>query len=64
MLAELGRASYTPGHLIVDCVKKLGFSILAQETNCENFHYIEIEKPGTLQSIRGGQCLAKIMPKY
>jgi len=64
VLAELGQASYTPGHLILDCVKRLGFSILTQETNRENFHYIEVEKPGTLQSIRGGQCLAKIMPKY
>lgn len=64
VLAELGQAAYTPGHLIRDCVKKVGYTILAQETNQENFHYLEIEKPGTLQSIRGGQCLAKIMPKY
>lgn len=64
VLAEEGQASYTPGHLVLDCLQRLGFINIIQETNQQNFHYIEAEKPGTLTSIRGGQCLGKIMPKY
>lgn len=64
VLAEEGQASYTPGHLVIDCMQRLGFINFISETNQQNFHYVEAEKPGTLTSIRGGQCLGKIMPKY
>ena len=35
-----------------------------EETDEGNFYWIEAKKPGELFSLRGGQCLAQIVPKY
>lgn len=61
---EQGITGYTPGSLVRAWAEYLGFE--------EIFHYqqsgsastwIEFKKAGTLTSLRGGQCLAKILPK-
>lgn len=64
ILAETDFACYTPGRLILDHVTRTGYEIVAHDTDRSRFHWLEIRKPGTLSSLRGGQCLAKIMPKY
>jgi SAM-dependent methyltransferase len=55
--------SYTPGSLIRGWAEYIGFT----EVFCYNdngpWSWIEYRKPGKLTSLRGGQSLAKIIPK-
>ena len=57
--AEQNYMCYTPGRLIRTHVESLGFEIVG------NHHgpvtWLEIKKSGEIESIRGGQCLAKIV---
>jgi len=57
--AEQNFMCYTPGRLLKDYVVSLGFEITL------NYHgtvtWLEIKKPGEIESIRGGQALAKIV---
>jgi hypothetical protein len=60
---EQNTTSYTPGTLIRGWAKYIGF----EETFCYDddgaWSWIEFRKPGQLTSLRGGQSLAKILPK-
>jgi hypothetical protein len=63
MLVESHFACYTPGYLILDMVKSLGFEVLSTWHNDGPMTWIELRNPGELTSLRGGQTLAKIVTK-
>jgi len=58
-LVENNSACYTPGHIILDMAKNIGYKLIFQLGGEENT-WVELQKPGTLTSIKGGQTLAKI----
>ena len=64
MLVEQNMACYTPGRLIHQYLIELGFKIIFEATDQGSFYWLEAQKPGTLSSLRGGQTLAQIIPKY
>jgi len=63
ILVEQFYATYTPGMMLRSWTNLLGF----EETYCHHDDgpntWIELQKPGELTSLRGGQALAKIIPK-
>ena len=59
--AENGLYAYTPGRLLQTIVGGLGFEIVnSVDYDDTNVSWLEIRKPGQIQSIRGGQALAQI----
>ena len=59
--AEAGLYAYTPGRLLQSMIEGLGFEIIhSQDYEDTNVSWLEIRKPGQIQSIRGGQALAQI----
>jgi hypothetical protein len=53
--------SYTPGSLVKSMVKLIGFEIIDEFADRNyNLNWLEIKKPGSSNSMRGGQCIAKI----
>ena len=62
-IAERSFMCYTPGHRIRSHAESLGFVVEKNITDPANAAWFEFSKPGELDSIRGGQSLAKIMPK-
>ena len=60
MLVEQFCASYTPGYLIRDLVKDVGFDLIYTWSDGGPSVWLELRKPGKLLSNRGGQALAKI----
>ena len=64
LLAEKGFASYTPGSAVIDAADDIGFELTYQYHNDgEPVTWLELRRPGDLHSLRGGQTLAKIIPK-
>ena len=63
ILAEENFAAYTPNGLIKQLIDNLGFVLTFEYNNDSNSTWIEVQKPGTLESLKGGQTLAKIVPK-
>lgn len=63
MLSENKYCCYTPGRLVTQLVQTLGFEIIFQWHDEGPSTWLELKKPGTLHTLRGGQTLAKIMPK-
>lgn len=61
--AEYGTALYTPGSLIKSFAESLGFEETFNYHNNGPWTWIELRKPGAWESNRGGQALAKILPK-
>jgi hypothetical protein len=61
--AETGTALYTPGTLINSFAESLGFESTFSHHDNGPWTWIELRKPGEWQSYRGGQALAKIIPK-
>lgn len=55
--------SYTPGSLIRGWAKYVGFEEVFFYEDNGPWSWIELRKPGQLTSLRGGQSLAKILPK-
>lgn len=51
---------YTPGHQVVELAKQTGFRIAANFDLENNVSWLELQRPGKLTSIRGGQTLGKI----
>ena len=51
---------YTPGRKVNEICKKIGFKILSSFDMDNNVSWLEIQKPGNLTSLRGGQSLAKV----
>ena len=56
-------ALYTPGFLIQDFAKSLGFEETVAWHENGPWTWVELRKPGEWESLRGGQALAKILPK-
>ena len=53
--------SYTPESLISPLCELIGYTITETYNNKEtNVSWLEIKKPGNLETLRGGQCLGKI----
>lgn len=59
-LVERFFTSYTPGYLIHDLVKSIGFEIANTWDDGGPSVWIELKKPGELVSIRGGQVISRI----
>ena len=62
-LTEHHFCCYTPGRLIRAHVQKLGFEIIYDHNDHATTSWLELRKPGTLDSIRGAQALAGIFQK-
>jgi SAM-dependent methyltransferase len=60
-LSEQSFMCYTPGHAIRDQIDQLGFEITYQHRGQGDLTWMEIKRPGEIESIRGGQSLAKII---
>ena len=60
-LAERSFMCYTPGREIQAYVESLGFEIVVNHRAPGDVSWLEIKKPGEIESIRGGQSLAKIV---
>jgi len=54
---------YTPGRMIVEHCAKIGYTEIFKLVNNESSTWVELQKPGSLSSLRGGQTLAKINHK-
>jgi SAM-dependent methyltransferase len=62
-LAEQSFMCYTPGSHIRDSAEASGFDITHQHTGLGDLTWIELQRPGDITSLRGGQPLARIVPK-
>lgn len=51
---------YTPGRKVKEICRSHGFKVLSAFDMDNNVSWVEIQKPGKLTSLRGGQSLAKI----
>ena len=63
MLVEKHFCCYTPGRLVTQLAETLGYQVVFQWHDNGPTTWLEIRKPGTLTTVRGGQTLAKILPK-
>jgi SAM-dependent methyltransferase len=63
MLVEQHFCCYTPGYLVLDLVKSIGFEPVLIWNDQGPSTWMELKKPGEFVSLRGGQTLAKILPK-
>jgi len=62
-LVEKNFCFYTPGNRVKTIAKSIGYRQLFSWTDTNNLTWLELRKPGELESIRGGQTLAKILDK-
>ena len=60
-LAERNFRTYTPKRLLTDIIHRIGFSITFSYDASFNFSWMEIKKPGNIDTIRGGQSLASVI---
>jgi len=60
---EIELAVYTPGYLIRELAQLTGFKVDFEWHDNGSSTWLELKKPGTLSSLKGGQTLAKILPK-
>jgi hypothetical protein len=63
MLVERRYCCYTPGKLLIQLAETLGYEVLFQWHDNGPSTWLELKRPGTLATLRGGQTLAKILPK-
>lgn len=62
-LAEQYYACYTPGRMVKAVAERIGYEIYFIWNDKVPSTWIELQKPGTLATLRGGQALAKIVHK-
>jgi hypothetical protein len=62
-LVEQKWCYYTPLSLVLEYCKKIGYTIEFTWTDGGAGTWVELRKPGELTSVRGGQTMAKIIPK-
>jgi len=56
--------SYTPASLLIPMIEMLGFKLINKyDEPLTNVSWLELEKPGKLTSMRGGQSLALVKNK-
>jgi len=60
-LCEVGFKSYTPGSMLAEVAKELGYKITYQHDHSYGFSWMEITKRGTLKTRKGGQSLGRVM---
>jgi SAM-dependent methyltransferase len=63
ILVEQHFCCYTPGYLVRELAQSLGFEIVFSWTDQGPSTWLELRKPGEFESLRGGQALAKVIPK-
>jgi len=63
MLVEQHFCCYTPGYLVRELAQSLGYEVIFSWTDHGPSTWLELQKPGEFESLRGGQALAKIIPK-
>jgi hypothetical protein len=62
-LVEQHFCCYTPGYLVKELAQSIGYEIVFSWTDQGPATWLELRKPGEFESLRGGQALAKIIPK-
>jgi len=62
-LVEQFYTAYTPGNMLRGWANHVGFKEIFCYHNDGPSTWIELQKPGDLTSLRGGQSLARILPK-
>lgn len=62
-LVEQRFSCYTPGYLIRELAQTVGFEMIYTWHDDGPITWLELRKPGVLTSLKGGQTLAKIVPK-
>lgn len=62
-LADRGFMCYTPKKYIVQYAENAGFEFTFAHDGLGDLSWVEFVKPGEIESIRGGQTLAKIVAK-
>lgn len=60
-LAEQYYACYTPGRMVKAVAEQIGYEIYFVWNDNVPTTWIELQKPGTLTTLRGGQALAKVV---
>jgi hypothetical protein len=60
-LAEKSFMCYTPGREIQAHCNQIGFETLSVNRGQGDIAWMELRRPGEIESIRGGQSLAKII---
>ena len=63
MLVEQHYCCYTPGYLVRELAQSLGYEIAFSWTDQGPSTWLELRRPGERPGLRGGQALAKILPK-
>jgi SAM-dependent methyltransferase len=63
ILVEQHFCCYTPGYLVRELARSLGYLVTFSWTDQGPTTWLELQKPGNFVSLRGGQALAKIIPK-
>ena len=63
MLVEQHFACYTPGRMVKELANTIGYELEFEWHDNGPWTWLELRKPGTLTSLRGGQSLAKVMRK-
>lgn len=54
---------YTPGRLILQHARNTGYEIVHVHSDLSGTTWVEVKKPGVLDSIRGAQALASVLKK-
>ena len=54
---------YTPGRLILQHARNVGYEVVHVHSDLSGTTWVEIKKPGVLDSIRGAQALASVFRK-
>ena len=62
-LVERHFACYTPGYLVRDLAKTIGYEQVFVYNNDTSSTWLELRKPGELMTLKGGQSLAKVVAK-
>jgi SAM-dependent methyltransferase len=62
-LVENFYCCYTPGYLIRELALSIGYEIEYSWNDPGPTTWLELKKPGTMTSLKGGQTLAKVLPK-
>ena len=60
-LTERNYRTYTPKKLLKEIVAKIGFEFIFSYDATSGFSWMEIKKPGELETIKGGQSLAQVI---
>lgn len=63
-LVEKMYTCFTPGSRLMESLYKIGYLPHYEYHGTGEFHWIELRMPGEINSVRGGQCIAKICQSY